>query len=126
MTKNYSKSHNFGKFFWKTGFPCKNCNNFHENHRKFVKSHVTYLKLKKVLKKLKEFLKKLKKFCPKTQPFGGSRLAHPPKKCPKKKPVLYIVKKHNLSYSVLCCHFNSLLLITLALSLKKSSFSSEN
>ena len=88
MTKNYSKSYNFGKFFWKTGFPCKNCNTFHENHRKFVKSHVTNLKLKKVLrklkeflKKLKEFLKKLKKFCPKTQPFGGSRLAHPPKNC---------------------------------------------
>ena len=79
--KTSQKVKNLGKFSNKQDFHTKMEDNFHENNCKMAKTQET-----------QEILEK-------TQGTGGSSLAHPPKKCPKKKPVLP-------SFSAaICCNF---------------------
>ena len=72
-----------GKFSEKPVYHTKIQDNFHENNGRFAKTHATH----GTLKKTQGILEKTQGILEITQGTGGLSLTHPPKKCPKKKPV---------------------------------------
>ena len=75
--KTTQKLNFLGKCSEKPFYHTKIQDNFHENNGRFAKTYATH----RILEKTQEILEK-------TQGTGGLRLAHPPKKCPNKKPAL--------------------------------------